>query len=148
MEAHPTWIDDRSGSPPEPAGPAPSRADEQLLDAYSHAVIAAAERVRPSVVNIEVRGRPRSRRGWRAPFEPDQGSGSGFYFTPDGLVLTNSHVVHGAQSVEVTTEDGARHAGTIIGDDPESDLAIVKVNAERMVPAALGDSSRLKPGQV
>jgi len=131
---------------PQPDVP---RADEELLDAYSHAVVAAAERIRPSVVNIEVRTRRRApRRGWRPDSGPEQGAGSGFFFTPDALVLTNSHVVHGSEKVEVTTEDGSRHAGTIIGDDPETDLAVVKVNAEGAVPAELGDSNDLKPGQV
>jgi S1-C subfamily serine protease len=136
-------------SNPQPAAPV-APGDTELLDAYSHAVIGAAERVRPAVVNIEISARRRSgeRRRWRG-MEPDHGSGSGFFLTPDGLILTNSHVVHDAGQIEVTTEDGRKLAGSIIGDDPESDLAIVKVTPETpVVPAVLGASAGLKPGQV
>jgi S1-C subfamily serine protease len=126
-----------------------SNSDEQLLDAYSQAVISVAERVSPSVVNIEVRQKSKSRNtaGSRLPGET-RGNGSGFVFTPDGFILSNSHVVHGAVEMEVTLSDGSRHQAELIGDDPDTDLAVIRINAPNLVPVQLGESTTIRVGQL
>ena len=135
----------------DPGSPAVSRMDEDhafeghprddtaLLDAYSNAVTKVVERVGPSVVRLDIRHGGRGRTG----------SGAGVILSPDGLVLTNSHVVQGAKRAEVTVLDGRSLSGRVLGDDPETDLALVRVEEDATLPSAkLGNSKRLKPGEI
>ncbi|HEX2869531.1 MAG TPA: trypsin-like peptidase domain-containing protein [Ignavibacteriales bacterium] len=123
--------------------------DDELLDVYSKTVTGAAERISPSVVNIDVTKsvQVQDKRGRSYPWERT-GSGSGFVFTPDGFILTNSHVVHNAGKLKVTLTDGNQYEGDLIGDDPETDLAVIRINAPDLKPVELGNSNNLKVGQL
>jgi S1-C subfamily serine protease len=135
--------DDHHG-PAEGAAPPPRIApaeETEALDAYSRAVISVVEAVGPAVVSIAVRHRGEGRGG--------SGAGSGVIFTPDGYVITNAHVVRGAREVEIEFTDGTQQRAHIVGADPATDLAVVRVNASGSLPyVAMGDSSALRVGQL
>ncbi len=123
--------------------------DGYLLDAYSNAVSSAAEKVSLAVVNISVTQKATGRRRiGDLPAGEVQGTGSGFVFTGDGFILTNSHVVQGARKVEVTLSDGRSFKADIVGDDPDTDLAVVRISAPELEPVCMGDSQMLKVGQL
>ena len=139
-----------SGETAEPQGPEPTRpSDDELLDAYSRAVISVAEKVSPSVVNIDVGHRLRGPQAADPGRSQEvRGSGSGFIFTPDGFILTNSHVVHQATRLGVTLSDGRSFEAHLIGEDPDTDLAVVRIDADGLNPAMLGDSKSIRVGQL
>ncbi len=116
--------------------------DVELLDAYSRAVVTVAEAVGPAVVSIGVEKPVPGRRMEMA------GAGSGLIIAPDGYILTNSHVVHGAKKLEVALTNGDSFAATLIGEDPASDLAVIRVNASDLPYGMLGDSDSLRVGQL
>jgi len=127
---------ERNAGPADPAAPQ----DGPLLDAYSSAIVRAVERVGPAVALVSVRqSGSRSNRA---------GTGSGFVFTPDGYLLTNSHVVRGARSIRVAFANGREFDGDLIGEDSETDVAVVRIGADPLSVAALGRSSALKVGQI
>src|SRR5262245_2466560 len=111
----------------------PATTDRDLLDAYSEAVVRAIDRVSPAVVKLEVEGK---------------GSGSGFLFASDGLLVTNSHVIQGAQHARVTFADGRIARGELVGDDPDTDLAVVRVAGNALPYASLGNSDAVRVGQI
>ncbi len=120
-------------------------ADAELLDAYSRAVTTAVARVAPAVAHVRVERAARSGRGARSARE---GAGSGFLITPDGYLVTNSHVAGGASALEVTLPDGRTAAADIVGDDPDSDLAVLKVGAGDLAWSRFGDASAVRVGQI
>lgn len=119
------------------------RSDTELLDAYSQAVVTAAARIGPAVVRIDAHGMASGRRA-----REGSGTGSGFVFAQDGLILTNSHVVAGARERSVMLQDGRRTSADLVGDDPDTDLAVLRISASDLVAAPLGDSGSLQPGQL
>ena len=114
--------------------------DAALLDAYSRSITSVADTVGPAVVRLEVRRRMRGREVG--------GSGSGFIFAPDGLIATNSHVVTGASAIDVTLNDGQTFQAQLIGDDPDTDLAVVRIAGHKLPSATLGSSRALRVGQL
>ena len=135
LDTNPTFILD-SGDPSEARPIEPDSLDDgDLLDAYSRAVAGVVNEVGPAVVRVETHGRPGRRRG---------GVGSGVIISPDGLVLTNSHVVQGNRDIGLVTADGLNLGARLIGEDADTDLALLRVTSPQHLPAAsLGDSKRL-----
>src|SRR6202522_2036004 len=121
--------------------------DDRLFDAYSRAVTGAAESVSPAVVNIEVAHATGPRSNSRNPDAP-AGSGSGFIVAPDGYIITNSHVVHRASRIWVTLSDGRKSEAELIGDDPETDLAVIRISGSNLAAVTLGDSHEIRVGQL
>jgi S1-C subfamily serine protease len=132
-----TFVENSSAGSPSVGAPLN---DHQLLDAYSRTVSAAAGSVSPAVVNIHVKNAAAGRRG--------EGGGSGFIIAPDGFILTNSHVVHGAKSIDVTLPDAQSFSATPVGEDPETDLAVIRIDSARLPFLTFADSNQLCVGQI
>lgn len=120
----------------------------EIFDAYSRTVVGVSEKVSQSVVKIEVEAKRQNARGTRQAPGNQSGSGSGFVFTPDGFILTNSHVVHGASRINVVMQNGNHYIADLVGDDPDTDLAVIRINAPNLISTRLGTSSNLKVGQL
>jgi S1-C subfamily serine protease len=148
METEIHYTSNASNVPVETQAIKPTLKDGELLDAYSNAVCGAVDKVGPSVVKVDVT-RVMSRPSFFHS-EPAEikGGGSGFIFTNDGFILTNSHVIHDADQVHVTLSDGRSYEAKLIGDDPGTDLAVIRIEAPDLVPAELGDSGSMRVGQL
>ncbi|KND60796.1 putative serine protease do-like precursor [Candidatus Burkholderia verschuerenii] len=145
MGSRPHFVDDLARGAQDAAA-SPALDDTALLDAYSRTIIGALERVQQAVVFISVERELADARGMRRQVG---GTGSGFIFTPDGYLLTNSHVVHGATRMTVTLADGGRFHADLVGDDPDSDLAVLRIGSPEPLPhVELGESGKLRVGQI
>jgi S1-C subfamily serine protease len=142
MTATPVLFD--SAQAPESSVLSPAIEDEELLDAYSQTITSAAAKAGQAVVNIRVGRAAAEERNGRN----QESGGTGFIVAPDGYIVTNSHVVHGAQRIEVTLADARMYPAELVGDDPESDLAVIRINAPGLAFVRFGDSRKLRPGQI
>jgi S1-C subfamily serine protease len=136
-------IPTRASQPEHPAGAASG--DAGLLDAYSQTVTRVAKRVGPATAKVDVR---RSLGGPDTPGTRDAGSGSGFLFTPDGLIVTNSHVVAGARRIDVTLPGGEAQSARVVGVDPHTDIAVLGISGHDLPFAEFGSSRSLEVGSI
>jgi S1-C subfamily serine protease len=147
MGARPSFVADDAAAPAPPSAsrvePAPS--DAVLLDAYSRTVVGVVDRIGPAVASVAVTRRGKDRLGRS---RDQHGAGSGFAFTPDGYLLTNSHVVSGASAIVVALPDGREFDATLVGDDPDTDLAVIRVGASDLPAVPFGSSRGLRVGQI
>ena len=134
MEPVPQFLLDESAGGETGRAAAPN--DGALLDAYSAAVVAAVEAVAPAVAHLQV------------AFDRRAGSGSAFAFTPDGLLLTNSHVVHGARRIVATFADGSSQDADLVGEDPDTDIALIRIGGSALPAVVLGSSRGVRVGQL
>jgi S1-C subfamily serine protease len=116
-----------------------------ILDTYSTTVVSAAQKASRSVVNIAV---THTRKNHSSNEQNIRGSGSGFIFTPDGYILTNSHVVHDVKDIDVTLNDGRNAKAQLIGDDPDTDLAVIRISLSNLTAVQMGDAKNLHVGQL
>ena len=124
----------------------PSNTDDHvLLDSYSQTIVNVTRRVSNAVVHLKVQKKQQAR---RRPNQPDGGTGSGFIISSDGYVVTNSHVVSGAERIEGMLQDGRSFQAEVVGDDPATDLAVVKITGENLASVAFGESRSLQVGQI
>jgi S1-C subfamily serine protease len=120
--------------------------DGPLLDSYSAAVVLATQKISPSVINIDIRQVVAGPGGFGR--REARGGGSGFIFTSNGYAMTNSHVVHNASRIEVALPDGRKFPAEVVGDDPHTDIAVIRIQADGLTPALLGNSQSIQPGQL
>jgi len=137
-EPHPVFNENTEPLEPlEPQVAEPAMEDDSLLDSYSRTLSAVVNRVAPSVVNVRVESK--DGRG---------GGGSGFIIAPDGFILTNSHVVHGGSKFEVSLHDTRTFPAQLIGEDPDTDLAVIRIDAPQLQHVRLADSASIRVGQI
>lgn len=122
--------------------------DYELLDAYSQTVVRVAQQVSDTVVHLKVQKKQPQGRQQPTNQQPGAGTGSGFIISTDGFIVTNSHVVNGADHIEASLPDGRSYTARIIGDDPSTDIAVVKIDGNNLATASFGASDRLQVGQI